>query len=62
MPDDGSGLQVDKDNIHKACMAWDTVQAIQSRWICAEVCILLSLHFLLAVLNMAKNILISSIS
>ena len=63
VPDYGSGLQMHKCNIHKIGMVWDAAQAIQPLWNCAEaVHHLSSLHFLLAVLNMAKNILTSSIS
>lgn len=63
VPDDVCGLQVHKGNIHKICMAWDAAQAIQPLWNCAGVVYCLSsLHFLLTVLNTAKNILISSIS
>lgn len=63
VPDYGSGLQVHKCNIHKIGMGWDTAQAIQPLWNCAEAVYRLpSLHFPLAVLNTAKNTPISSIS
>lgn len=62
VPDYGSGLRVHEGNIHKTGMTWNAAQAIEPLWNCAEAVYgLSSLHFL-AVLNMAKNILITSIS